>query len=98
MPKTKLGKLSVGLLGGFVILLVIFFLLIASGQRGGATFFSNLYLAVPFILAGICGVISFVCGMVAIVKTKEHSVLVYISTFIGFFVTLYLFAEIAYPH
>jgi ABC-type uncharacterized transport system permease subunit len=53
MPKTRLGKWSVGLIILFFLLFALFQFLVASGQRGGATFFSNLVLAIPILAAEI---------------------------------------------
>jgi len=98
MPKTKYGKWSIGLCGLFFLFLVIFFLLVQSGQRGGDKFFSNMWLTTPFLLAGASAIAGMVMGIMAIFKQKEKSWLVYISSFIGFFVTLYLAAEFIFPH
>ena len=98
MPKTKLGKWSVSLIGAFIVFLLIFYAIITTGQRGGDTFFSNMYLTIPFLLAAISGISSFICGLIAIIKQRERSVLVFISSFLGFLITLFLAAEIIFPH
>jgi len=98
MPKTKIGKLSVGLIGAFIILLILFYILVATGQRGGETFFSNQALAVPILLAGLCGIVAFVTGLIAIIKQRERAVLVYLAVVIGALVTLWTAAEIMFPH
>lgn len=46
MPKTDLGKWSVGLIVVFFLLFAAFRILVVSGQRGGETFFSNPILAI----------------------------------------------------
>lgn len=88
-----------------MILIIFFFLslatlytFIALGQRGGETFFSNLLLAIPGILAAILGTLSFVTGVVAVIKNKERSTLVYLATIIGLLVTLFWLGEIIFPH
>lgn len=98
MPKTILGKWSVGLIIVFFLLFALFQFLVASGQRGGATFFDNLLLAIPIFLAGICGVSSFFTGLIGIVKSKERSILVFLATIIGLLVLLFLLGEILFPH
>ena len=97
-PKTRFGKWSVGLIIAFFLLLMFFYLLVASGQRGGATFFSNLVLAVPMLFAGICGISSFFAGIIGIIKMKERSVLVFLATIIGLFVLFFCLGEILFPH
>ncbi len=98
MPKTALGKWSVSLIVAFVLLLVSFQLLVASGQRGGETFFSALVLTVPILIAGICGVSAFVTGLIGVIRSRERSVIVYLATVIGLFVLLFGLGEIILPH
>lgn len=98
MPKTFLGKLSLGLIIVFFLLFAVFQLFVTSGQRGGETYFSNLLLAIPITLAGISGIAAFFTGITALVKRKERSIAVYIAVLIGFFVLLFVLGEILYPH
>lgn len=98
MPKTKLGKWSVNLIGAFIVFLLIFYAIIATGQKGGDTFFSNMYLTIPFLLAAISGIASFICGLIAIIKQRERSVLAYIAVVIGALVTFFAAGEILFPH
>lgn len=98
MPHTKLGKWSVRLMGLFIILMTIFFAFVTAGQKGGDGFFDNLYLTIPVIIAGISGIFSFVIGLLAILKQRDKSLLVYISSFLGFLITLFILAEIFFPH
>jgi len=42
LPKTNLGKWSIGLIIAFFVLLGIFFLFIHSGERGASLFFYKL--------------------------------------------------------
>lgn len=72
--------------------------MISSGQKGGDTIFSNLLLGIPGLLVAISGVAAFFTGIISIVKGKERSVLVFVSTAVGFFVLLFLAAEILFPH
>jgi len=98
MPKTKAGKWSVGLIIVFFVLFGVFQLLVASGQRGGATFFYNLVLTIPIFLAGISGIFAFIIGLISIIKSKERSVLVFIATAIGLFVLIFVLGEFLVPH
>jgi len=97
-PKTHLGKWSVGLIIAFFLFLTFFYLLVASGQRGGDTFFSNPVLTVPILIAGICGISSFFTGIIGIIKRKERSVFVFLATIMGFFVLFFCLGEILFPH
>ena len=98
VPKTTLGKWSVILVGVFFVLIVVFQLLVASGQRGGMTFFSNLVLTIPMLVAGICGVSAFVTGLAGIIRSRERSVIVYLAAAIGLFVLLFWLGEVIFPH
>jgi len=98
MPHTKMGKWSVGLIGAFIVLMLIFYGFIIAGQRGGQYFFDNLYLTIPFVLAGACGVASFTVGLMAIIKQRERSALTYVAVVIGALVTLWIAAELIFPH
>ena len=97
-PETTLGKWSVALIIGFIVLLGVFQLLVASGQRGGETFFSNLVLTIPMLIAGGSGVSAFATGLIGIIKSRERSVIVYLAALIGLFVLLFGIGEIVFPH
>ena len=98
IPKTYLGKWSVGLVIGFFMFLGLFFIFIALGERGGDAFFSNLKLTIPGLLAAISSIGSFFTGIVSIFKNKERSIIVFLSTILGFLILLWCFAEILFPH
>lgn len=98
LPKTLLGKWSAGLLVAFVVFLGAFQLLVASGQRGGETFFSNLLLSIPILLAGASGVLAFLAGLISVIRNKERSVLVFLAILVGFFVLIFWLGEVIVPH
>jgi len=97
-PKTRLGRFSVGLISAFFLFFILFQLLIASGQRGGETFFDNLWLSIPISLAGICGISAFFTGIIGILKKRERAISIFLSTVIGFFVLWFVLGEILVPH
>ena len=98
VPKTILGIWSVSLIIAFFAFFASFFVLVATGQRGGETFFSNPALTIPMLFAASCGVAAFITGLIGIIKSRERAILVYLSVAIGFFVLFYLLAEILFPH
>jgi hypothetical protein len=98
LPKTPLGKWSTGFIVAFVLLFVAFLLLVASGQRGGETFFSNLVLTIPMLLAGTSGVFAFLTGLISVIRNRERSILVFLAMLIGLFVLLFGLGEIIFPH
>lgn len=105
MPKTLLGKWSIGLI---IAMPVLFF--------AGASFTNTLYSNVPAgntifedmsnrpvlalsMLAGmVAGALAFVAGIVAIVRQKERARIVYVATVIGAFLLLFLIGELLFPH
>jgi hypothetical protein len=105
MPKTVLGKWSLGLIIAMPILFVI-----------GTSFTNSLYKSVPAgdtiladianrpalalsMLAGFAsGISAFITGLTAIIKQKERALLVYLSTLMGALLILFLVAEISFPH
>jgi len=98
MPKTIPGKLSVALIIASFLFLGLLWFFVALGQRGGATFFSNPMLAIPGLLAGVCGILAFFIGIISIIKNKERSILVFLATAIGFFILGFCLGEILFPH
>ena len=98
MPKTLLGRWSVGLAIAFFLLLATLALLAKSGQEGGETFSDNLLLAVPGLLSGVSGVAAFFTGVAAILRRKERSPLVFLATLIGLLVLLFVLGEVSSPH
>lgn len=105
LPKTTLGKWSVGLIVVMPILFAI-----------GSTFTNSLYESVPAgktiladigarpalaltMLAGMAaGISAFIVGLLAIIRQKENALLVYASTVIGALFIVYLAGELAFPH
>ena len=98
-PKTKMGKWSLGFFVVAIVSFTIFILLISIfDQRGGETFFSNLYLAIPIIMFIILGCLTFLTGIIAIIKYNARSISVFISTLLGLIIILFYGAELLFPH
>lgn len=98
MPRTKLGEWSAILIVVMLVSLAMFYSFVSAGERGGMTFFSNLLLAIPMLIAGISGIAAFVIGLITMIKYRERSVLVYITSAIGLFVLVFVSAEVLFPH
>ena len=97
-PKTTMGRWSTGLIFAFFLFFAVFLILVASGQRGGDTFFSNLTLTIPMMLAWISGISALLTGIIGIVKSRERSILVFVATAIGLLVLAFSLGEILFPH
>ena len=98
MPRTLLGKWSVGLIITFFLLFAALIFFAASGQERGDTYFSNLTLAIPGLGAGAAGILAFFTGIIGITRSKERSVLVFVAAAIGLLVLLSVLGEILVPH
>ena len=103
VPKTRLGQWSVRLIVAFLLLFFLAQIVVAVGRSQGAfeTGSLNVYqILIPaaIIPAGICGVAAFLTGLISIIKHKEHSILVFISTIIGFLVLTFVLGEFLFPH
>jgi len=97
-PRTITGKWSTGLIIAFFLFFAVFLIFVALGQRGGDTFFSNLALTIPMLVAGVSSVSALVTGIIGIVKSRERSVLVFLATAIGLVVLIFSLGEILFPH
>lgn len=99
IPRTKLGKWSVVLAAVFVTLMLLFFAMIhLFGQRGGETFFSNLLLTIPVLIAFGSATASCIVGIISFITSKERALLVFVSVIAGLIVTIYGVMELAFPH
>lgn len=98
LPKTVLGKWSMGLIIAFFLFLIIGILVVSTGQEGGKTIFDNLYISIPMLSAGACAVASFITGIISIIWKKERGILVFISSIIGLLVLWFVAGEILVPH
>jgi hypothetical protein len=105
MPKTQLGKWSVVLIPVMVVLILVgssladsLYESVPAGRTIPADLLGRPLLAGSMLLGFAAGVTALVIGLISILKLKERAVLVFISTLIGLGVTLFLIAEIAFPH
>ncbi|MFH1560592.1 MAG: hypothetical protein ABID84_04190 [Chloroflexota bacterium] len=98
LPQTVPGWWSVGLGAGFILLFLLFLGLVASGQRGGETFWDNLLLSIPFLLAAGCAILALLVGVFGIVMWRDRSVLVFLASAIGLVVLVFVAGEVVAPH
>lgn len=105
MPKTILGRWSLGLI---VAMPILFFV--------GASLTNSMYASVPagnsiledisgrpalaftMLTGTISGVSAFITGLIGVWKLGERSFLVYISTVFGALLLLFLLGEFTSPH
>lgn len=98
MPKTRLGKWSIGLIITFFLLLLVGSNLAKTYGGAGQTFFSNPIISIPMLSAGIAGIAAFFTGIISIWKHRERSILVFVATAIGLLVIWFVLGEILSPH
>ncbi len=105
IPKTKLGKWSLGLIA---VMPALFFI--------GTSFTNSLYKSVPagstilediarraalaltMLVGMVAGISAFIVGLIAIIRQKERALLVYVATSIGMLLILFLIGEVLFPH
>ncbi|MDD5647441.1 MAG: hypothetical protein PHY03_00740 [Dehalococcoidia bacterium] len=94
LPKSSLGRWSVGLAAAFVLLSILFAVLTGLGGEPGPfalIFVVNIAIGIFFIAALITGIIS-------IVKSKERSILVFLAVLIGFGALIFYLGEFLCTH
>jgi len=104
-PKTGLGKCSVILIIAMPILFVLgssFTTLLYSSVPSGDTIFADITtrpaLALTMLTGMAAGVAAFFTGAFAIVKKKDNTYLVCLSTIFGALLIMFLIGEFAFPH
>jgi len=80
LPKTSLGRWSVGLAIAFI--LFFFLMVVLTGWTFGPGFNPVLAVVLKIILAGMPGAV-FVTGLISMIKRKERSVFVLVSMAVG---------------
>jgi len=101
-PQSKLGKWSIVLAIAMPIFLVIGMSLVNfyEGVSAGSTILKDIIarplLALSMLAGFICGVLAFFTGIFGIIKEKDYSIFVFISTLIGFFDILWIIAQIGF--
>lgn len=97
-PSTRLGWWAVGLAVGFIVFFCVFQILVASGQRGGETFFSNPWLTLSILPAAALAIAGGVAAAGAIFWRRERSLFSIVALFLGILVVVFVLGEIIVPH
>jgi hypothetical protein len=93
-PSSRVGQFGLGLLVAAGLGFLLFFGGVAAGQRGGATFFSNPFLALTILFAGACVVLAGVAALYAVVREHERSFGAFATIVFGVFVAVFAAGEI----
>ncbi len=97
LPHTRWGAWATGLLTTALGLFALFFALVASGQRGGDSFLSNLWLSGTILPGAILAVAGAVTGLAAL-RRDDHTIPVYTAITLGLAILLFVTAEITAGH
>ncbi len=105
MPKTNQGKWSVGLVLAMFILFVIGMSLpntLYNSVPAGETILKDISarpaLAISMLIGFGAGISALITGLISIIKHGERAILVYLSTLLGAALTLFVIAELIFPH
>ncbi len=104
LPKTFLGKCSVILIIATPIFFYIgvsfvgFYESVPAGKTIPHDIIVRPGVALPMLAGFVCGIAAFFIGIIGITREKDYSVLVFLSTAIGFLILLWCFAEVLFPH
>jgi hypothetical protein len=98
IPKSGYGKVSGIFFFLFSVSFLVFLSFTVSGQTGGNNLFDNPWLAVPIILGLISLTVSFLTGLLALVKFKDKSQIVLAAIIIGSLLAIILALEFVFPH
>jgi hypothetical protein len=104
LPKITLGKWSVVL----IIVMPVFFYVgmsfvdfyesVPAGKTIPHDIMVRPGVALSMLAGLVCGIAAFFTGIIGIIRKKDHSVLVFLSTAMGFLMLLWCFAEVLFPH
>ena len=87
LPKTKLGKWSVGLQVFFVAAIVVSLILV---KLFNVLNFDNTWWDITVGVVFPASIMAFITGIIDIIKNKDRSALVYLCIFIGVCVVLFI--------
>jgi hypothetical protein len=86
LPKTSLGRWSIGLAAAFVLVVVLNILL----QDGLEFKPGSVELRILFVALSTSGIGSLVTGLINIIKSKERSILAFLVLVVGFFTLVFI--------
>jgi len=99
IPKTTLGRWSVGLIVAMPIFFYIgmsfisFYESISAGKTIPQDIVARPGIALPMLAGFISGIAAFFTGVIGIIRKKDYSVLILLSTAIGFLVLLWCLVQ-----
>jgi hypothetical protein len=97
-PTSAAGAWAVGLCAIFFGFFGLMQILIATGQSGGATFFSNRWLAGTALALAGSGIGGGLTALWAMFRERERSPLVFAAGLLGALVLFFVLGELLIPH
>ena len=103
-PKSDLCKWSIGLIVIVPILFYIgmsfvsFYESIPAGKTIPHDIVVRPGVAIPMLAGFVSGIAAFFCGIIGITRKKDYSVLVFMSTAMGFFVLLWCLTQFLFSY
>jgi hypothetical protein len=82
-PGTKMGKWSVGL--GIIFIILIWLKI-------------QFFLPVPVFAIAALGLAGFVLSLIALIKNRDRSILLFIPVLVGSIIIIWASAELIFPH
>jgi hypothetical protein len=86
LPKTSLGRWSIGLVAAFILVVVLNILL----QDGMEFKPGSVELRIFFIALSTSGIGSLVTGLISIINSKERSILAFLALLVGLFTLVFI--------
>ncbi len=104
IPKTILGKWSIVLIVAIPVFFYIgmsfvgFYESVPAGKTIARDIVVRPGVALPMLAGFVSGITAFFVGIIGITRKKDYSILIFLSTAVGFLVLLWCLAEILFPH
>ena len=104
VPKTFLGKCSVALIVAMPIFFCIgmsfveFYESVLAGKTILHDIIARPGVALSMLTGFVCGIAAFFTGIISIIKRKDYSIFIFLSTMTGFLMLLWCLAEVLFPH
>jgi len=104
LPKSCLGKWSVVLIVAMPIFFYIgmsfvdFYESVPAGKTIPHDIMVRPGVALSMLAGFVCGIAAFFTGIMGIIKKKDYSILIFLSTAVGFLALSWCLAEILFPH
>jgi hypothetical protein len=98
LPESAPGRWALGFVGGAGLCFLLFLLAVATGQRGGETFFANPALAIPALAAAASATVGGGLAAFAMAARRDRAIVLAFPLFAGLFVLGIVVGEIAFPH